>query len=72
MGQTWRNGGQPLARLQEPQFRRPVCQPQPLEIRVPGPELGFDGRDLPAAAFHSYGPLAALLGDLVERPPVAV
>ena len=74
MGQTWRNRSQPCARLQQPQLRRPVRQRQaePLEVLVASPDLGFDFRDLPAAAFHSYGHLLALGGNLVEGPAVAV
>src|ERR1035438_6534983 len=37
-----------------------------------GPELGFDGGDLLAAAVDSCGRLPAFLGDLLERAPVAV
>ena len=55
MGQTWRNGGQPSDSLQQPQLRRPIHQgpTQPLDIRVAGSELGFDGRDLPPATCDS-------------------
>src|SRR5947208_520991 len=36
------------------------------------PELGFDVRDLPAAALDSCGPLPALLADLLEGPSIAL
>ena len=74
MGQTWRNRGQPSASLQHPQFRRPVGQSpaQPFDIRVAGPKLGFDGRDLLVAALDSCGRRPALLRDGLERPPVAL
>jgi len=74
VGQTWCNGGQPLARPQQPQLARPVCKgsTQPLDVRVSGPELGFDGSDLDAAPGDSCGRLPAFLGDFLERAAVAV
>jgi hypothetical protein len=39
---------------------------------MPGPKLGFDGRNLLAAAVDSRGHLPALLADLVEGASVAV
>ena len=74
MGQTWRNGRRSFARLQEPQFRRPVhqCQAQALIVRMPGAELTLDVRDLLAAARDSRRPLPTFRGDLLERASVAV
>src|SRR5258706_13369215 len=37
-----------------------------------GPDLRFDGRDLPAAASDSCGCSDPFLPNVVERPPVAV
>jgi hypothetical protein len=39
---------------------------------MPGPDLGFHGGDLRAAAGDSWGLLMALLGDLIESAPLAV
>ena len=39
---------------------------------MPGPEQGFDGRDLASATVDSRGHLLAFLGDLVERATVAI
>lgn len=39
---------------------------------MPGAQLRFQGRDLPAAASDSRGHLPPFLGDLLERPTVAI
>ena len=39
---------------------------------MPGPDMTFDGRKLPAAALDSCGLLDTLLRDLIERSSVAV
>jgi hypothetical protein len=63
-----------VRRLQKPQLARPIgqAQAQPLDIRVAGEKLRFDGRNLLAAASDSCWLLSAFLGDLVERPAIAV
>jgi hypothetical protein len=74
VGQTWRNGGQSLGRSQQPQFLRPVHQrpAQSLHVWMPTAKLGLRVRDLLAAARDSCCPTPAFLGDLLERPPVAL
>ncbi len=74
MSQAWRDGGQPLARPQQPQLARPVRQrsTQALHVGVPGPQLGLDGCDLLLASVDSCRALPAFLGEFLERAPVAV
>ena len=60
--------------FEDPKFRRPIGQrqAQAADIRVPAPQRLLRIRNLLAASFDSSRDLGALLGDLAERPPVAL
>src|SRR6266581_2424944 len=64
----------PYLALKDAQFCGPVGQrqEQPLQIRIAGADLPFDGRDLAPAAFHSRGDRNPLGFDLLKSSTVAV
>ncbi len=59
--------------LDQPEFRRPVCesQAQALRVRVPITKLGFDTCDFALASGDSCRHLAALFGDGLEGSAIA-
>src|ERR1700678_893214 len=74
VGQTWRNGSQPLT---GPQQTIPPTSPlrpgTAFQLRMPCSDLRFDGRDLLAAACDSCSLfLAFRRRELVEASPVAI
>ena len=75
VGQTWRNGGQPLARLQQPQFRRPVRPAPGTALPRPDAQRGVALR-CPRSPGGSERFTAATFRrssrDLLERSAVAV
>jgi hypothetical protein len=60
--------------LDQPQFRTSVREreAQPREVRVAGPDLQLDFRDLPAATFDSCGDGHPFGFDFVEGPAIAL